>query len=134
MIVELFNKYKEVILYLVFGVLTTIVNIGVFYIFDELLAVHYLLANLIAWVAAVLFAYETNRRFVFESKLETLQGLWKEFSLFVGCRLFSGACDMIIMFVGIDMLLWNTMIVKIITNVVVVILNYIFSKLLIFKK
>lgn len=131
---KLYENYKEVILYLVFGVLTTVVNIATFYVFDDILHVHYLLANLIAWLLAVLFAYETNRRFVFSSKQETWQGLLKEFMMFVSCRLFSGACDMAIMFIGIDMMMINSMLVKIASNIVVVVLNYIFSKLLIFKK
>ncbi|MEG0264930.1 MAG: GtrA family protein, partial [Erysipelotrichaceae bacterium] len=121
MIEKLWNQYKEVIMYLVFGVLTTAVNIIVYYVGDSVLHLHYLIANAIAWVLAVLFAYETNRRWVFNNGDKKQGGKFKEFTMFVSCRLFSGACDMGIMFVGIDLLVMNGLFVKILANVFVVV-------------
>lgn len=131
---NLLSKYKEVILYLVFGVLTTAVNIVVYYIFNDMLGIHYLAANAVAWVLSVLFAYITNRIWVFESRNTAFSAVAKEIMLFTGCRLFSGVVDMGVMFVGVDVLLCNSMIMKVISNVIVVVMNYVFSKLLIFKK
>lgn len=124
------SQYKEVILYLFFGGLTTFVNIGVFFIFDTVLEVHYLLANAAAWFLSVLFAYITNRKWVFESKDTDILG---EFMKFVSCRIFSGACDMAIMFLGVDIIHIPSFITKLLTNIVVVVLNYIFSKCFIFN-
>ncbi|MEG1526892.1 MAG: GtrA family protein [Erysipelotrichaceae bacterium] len=134
MIEKLWNQYKEVIMYLVFGVLTTLVNIVAYYVGDSILHIHYLIANAIAWVLAVLFAYETNRRWVFNRGNQQPGGKLKEFTMFVSCRLFSGVCDMGIMFVGIDLLGANGLFVKILSNVFVVVINYVFSKFIIFKK
>lgn len=124
------NKYREVIMYLIFGVLTTLVNIVVYFLFDNILHIYYLLANAIAWILSVLFAYETNRRWVFAS---SSQSRWKEFTMFVGCRLLSGVTDMVVMFVFVDILTIDSFIAKLVANVIVVIMNYIFSKFLIFN-
>lgn len=127
-------KYKEVILYLVFGVLTTLVNFIVYFICTDVLHLNYLLSNGISWVVAVLFAYFTNRKWVFESKVSGMQAILREITTFVGCRLFSGVIDMGIMFVGVDVLGISDDITKLFTQVIVVVLNYIFSKLIIFRK
>ena len=125
------QRLKEIVLYLFFGVLTTLINIVSFYILNNLFGVYYLLANALAWLLSVTFAYFTNRRWVFESKDARIVN---EFAKFVSCRLFSGMCDMIIMFLGVDILGGSSFITKLLTNVVVVVLNYIFSKRIIFKK
>lgn len=124
------KKYEEVILYLIFGVLTTIVNIIVYYLLTKL-GLWYILSNILAWAIAVLFAFVTNRKFVFKSKNNNML---KEFYLFVSARIFSGVIDTLIMFVGIDILKISDLIIKVFANVVVVIINYIFSKLIIFRK
>ena len=129
-----FEKYKQTILYLIFGVLSTIVNIVTYVVCTRNLNIEFLISNWIAWIAAVLFAYITNKFFVFESKKTNIKFLIKEFSSFVSCRILSGITEMILMYIMISLMSLNDFIVKIITNIVVVILNFIFSKLIIFKK
>lgn len=129
----LFAKYKQTILYLIFGVLSTIVNILTYAFCTRNLNIEFLISNWIAWIVAVLFAYITNKFFVFESKKINIKFLIKELSSFVSCRLLSGIIEMILMYIMISLMSLNDFIVKIITNVVVVILNFIFSKLIIFK-
>lgn len=129
----LFEKYKQTILYLIFGVLSTIVNIVTYVVCTRHLNIEFLISNWLAWLAAVLFAYITNKFFVFESKETNIKFLIKEFSSFISCRILSGIIEMIFMYIMISLMSLNDFIVKIITNVVVVILNFIFSKLIIFK-
>ncbi|MDU1032945.1 GtrA family protein [Clostridium sp.] len=132
-ILEMTKKYKETILYLIFGVLSTVVNIVTYVFFGRVVGLNYLVANLIAWIMAVFFAYITNKFWVFGSKEIKFNYVLKEISSFVGCRLFSGGIEMLIMFIMISVLNINDFVVKIVTNVIVVILNYIFSKLVIFR-
>lgn len=121
---------KELILYVFFGVLTTVVNIVVYFFFENVLGVNYLISNIFAWFFSVLFAYITNRIWVFESKNSNIL---KEMSLFFGGRIFSGAVDTALMYLFIDILMIGDFISKIIIQVIVVILNYVFSKLIVFK-
>lgn len=131
---ELVNKYAEVISYLIFGGLTTVVNIIVFYLFDSILDMHYLFANAIAIIASILFAFFTNKKYVFKSSTPTVKLWLKEFSLFVSFRLLSAVFDMGSMWLLVDGLELNTNIAKIITQFIVVVLNYAFSKFFIFKQ
>ena len=130
---ELFMKYKEVISYLFFGVLTTVVNFVVYFACTEGLHINYLAATAVSWVAAVLFAYVTNRKWVFESKVSGFMPILREMAVFVGCRVFSGVMDMGIMFISVDMIGISDRIAKFVTQVAVVVLNYIFSKIIIFR-
>lgn len=130
---KLFAKYKETIMYLIFGILSTIVNIVTYVVCTRNLNIEFLISNWIAWIVAVLFAYITNKFFVFESKETSIKFLIKEFSSFVSCRILSGIVEMALMYIMISIMSLNDFLVKIITNVVVVILNFIFSKLIIFK-
>ncbi|WP_027703156.1 GtrA family protein [Metaclostridioides mangenotii] len=132
-LLQLFYKYKEVLLYLFFGVLTTIVSFVSFYISSEILEIHYLISNVISWIFAVGFAYVTNRIWVFESKTKEIKTILKEIFTFVNCRLLSGIIDMITMFILVDIFITDNIYAKIFTQVIVVILNYIFSKLIVFK-
>ncbi|MEG0181068.1 MAG: GtrA family protein [Peptostreptococcaceae bacterium] len=129
-----YSKCKETFLYLVFGVLSTGVNIGTYILVTRLTNLEFMIANIIAWVVAVLFAYLTNKLFVFKSKKLELEFLVKEFTSFISCRIFSLFIEMIIMYVMIDMLLINDIVVKVTTNIVVIVINYLLSKLIIFKK
>jgi putative flippase GtrA len=131
---ELFYKYKEQILYIIFGVFTTLVNISVFYVFNDIINTGLFTSNLIAWILAVLFAYVTNRIFVFESKNTGFKSVFKEILLFTAARLLSLGFDMGIMYLGVVVLLMNDLLTKILSNVVVVVINYVLSKLIIFKK
>lgn len=121
---------KELVLYVIFGVLTTLVNILVYFLFARGFHVHYLCSNIVAWVASVLFAYVTNRIWVFESKSSNII---KEISLFFGGRLFSGILDTALMYLFIDLLLLSDVFSKIVVQVIVVIMNYVLSKFVIFK-
>ena len=130
---ELFMKYKEVISYLFFGVLTTVVNFVVYFACTDGLHINYLAATAVSWVAAVLFAYVTNRKWVFESQVSGFMPILREMAVFVGCRVFSGVMDMGIMFISVDMIGISDRIAKFVTQVAVVVLNYIFSKIIIFR-
>lgn len=129
----LFFQYKEPLLYLFFGGLTTLINIAVYTVLADLLGVYYLTANAAAWVLSVLFAYLTNRRFVFESRSRGAAAVLRELALFTGCRLLSGAFDMGCMYLCVDLIRLPGLAAKILSNVLVVILNYLFSKFLIFR-
>ncbi|MCC0655721.1 GtrA family protein [Clostridioides sp. ES-S-0123-01] len=127
------KKHKETILYLFFGALTTFVNIVSYLFFTRVISFNFIIANTLAWILAVLFAYVTNKFFVFESMKTEMIFLFKEFLSFISFRLFSGFIEMLIMYIMIDFLFVNDIIVKIITNIIVIILNYLFSKMIIFN-
>ena len=126
-----FNKCREVLMYLLFGGLTTLVNILSFFILRKL-SVGVYVSNLIAWVVAVLFAFITNKLFVFESKDKSKIG--KELISFFGFRILSLGVDMGAMYLLLQVINTGEVFAKIIANVIVIILNYIFSKLFVFKK
>ena len=135
MIQTLWNKFvnKETISYLIFGVLTTIINYVVFEI-CQFANIHYLIGTAIAWALAVMFAYITNKLFVFESKSWKKEVVIKELTSFVACRVISGLFDLGFMALAVELLSMNKSIAKLLSNVFVVIANYVFSKLFIFKK
>lgn len=159
---KLVDKFftREIITYIIFGVLTTAVNLVTFYIFKKIFisigwegvfnkllgsagwdkalellgsGTDYLDATVIAWTVAVIFAFVTNKLIVFESKSWKPAVAGKEFVGFVGARLFSLLVELVFMFVMVTLLKWNDFVAKFIVQVIVVILNYVFSKLLIFK-
>lgn len=131
---KLFHKYREVILYLVFGVLTTLVNWGLYFVLADLWKVDYLLATAISQILAILFAYVTNRIWVFESKASGFLKIFFEMVRFFGCRGVSFLLDLGCMYVGVSLLHIDDTWMKLISNVLVVIANYIFSKLIVFRK
>lgn len=131
-IMMLFSRYKQIILYLIFGALTTALNVFAYWVLAHPLGLDTLVSTLIAWVIGVLFAFFTNKFFVFESKGRS--HMWAELGSFTLARAVTGALDVGIMFVFVTVLSLNDMLIKIISNVVVIILNYIFSKFLIFAK
>ena len=133
---ELYNKYKEIINYLIFGVLTTVVSLVVYYIsvftfLNPDNPIQLQIANILSWIAGVTFAYITNRKFVFQSKEKNKL---KEATKFVASRIVTLILDMIIMWLGVTVLHNNDKIIKIISQVVVVVSNYIFSKIFVFTK
>lgn len=133
---KLYKKYEEIINYLVVGVMTTLIGLIVYYalvytILNPENAIQLQIANVISWVFAVAFAYITNRRYVFKSDEKDIK---KEASKFVASRLSTLFIDMLIMFILVTVLHSNDKIAKLIDQVVVIILNYIFSKILVFKK
>ena len=130
----LIEKYWDVLNYLFFGVLTTVVNYLVYLPCCNLLGISAALSNVIAWVVAVAFAYLTNKPWVFKSHDWSMKTVVPELSKFVGCRIGSGVLETGIIFLTVDLLCWNGVVMKLITSVLVVVLNYIGSKLLVFKK
>lgn len=131
---ELFVKYYDIISYLFFGVLTTAINYLVYLPCYNWLNLSATVSNMIAWVVAVLFAYLTNKPFVFKSHDWSMKTVLPEFGKFLGCRIGSGAAETFIILLTVDCLHWNGNIMKLVTNVLVVILNYIGSKLFVFAK
>ena len=134
MIKELLKKYKFIILYGIFGVLTTIVNIATYGILYRCFDVSNIVSNIIAWVMSVLFAFVTNKLWVFESKSFNFSLFIKELGSFIVCRLATGVLDLGIMFLGVDLLKGPAMILKVVSNIIVIILNYVMSKFFVFKK
>lgn len=130
----LVKSHWDIVTYLFFGVLTTIVNYLVYLPVYNLLHLSASVSNAIAWVVAVAFAYLTNKPFVFKSNDWSRQTVIPELTKFVSCRLGSGILETAILFVTVDLLHWNGNIWKLVTSVLVVVLNYIASKLLVFKK
>lgn len=154
--VGIYNKYKEPILYVLFGVLTTLVNIVVYYLLADIASIYYLIANVIAWIASVLFAFVTNKLFVFESKSWKGAVVLPEMGGFFLARVATGVVDMVLMWLLVDvakidgwefggLLTWlsgeapanmvsGEMFAKVMVNIVVIVLNYVASKLWIFRK
>ena len=127
------RQYRDIIAYVFFGGCTTIVNIVVYWLFAHPLGVATVPSTIIAWVASVLFAYVTNRIWVFHSTERSAAGIVREMVEFFGCRLGTGALDWVGMYVFVDVLHINDVLMKIILNVVVIVLNYVASKFVIFK-
>lgn len=127
-------KYWDILSYLIFGVLTTVVNYAVYLPIYNLLGLSAAVSNVIAWVAAVAFAFLTNKPFVFKSHDWSAKTVIPELTKFVSCRIASGAMETVILLLTVDLLGWNGNIWKLITQVLVVILNYVTSKLVVFRK
>lgn len=130
----LIEKHYDILSYLFFGVLTTVVNYIVYLPCYNLLNLSAAVSNVIAWAVAVAFAYLTNKPFVFHSHDWSVKTVVPELAKFVGSRVASGALETAIIFVTVDLLLWSGNIMKLVTSVLVVILNYVASKLLVFRK
>lgn len=132
---KLYEQYKEVVNYLIFGVLSTLVNFLTYCLFARLLGVDEVISSGLSWFFSVLFAYITNKLFVFESKTETPQETIKEMLSFFVARIVSGIlCDVGTFALMVKVLHINDIFSKLVTQVMVVIVNYVFSKLIIFKK
>ena len=114
--------------------LTTIINIFAYWLFTRIFACPVVASTVIAWTIAVFFAYFTNRKYVFNSTTNTFRGIITEAVEFFGCRIATGIVDVIIMYVFVDLLQWPDVPVKTASNILVIILNYIASKLLVFRE
>ena len=128
------EKYWDILSYLFFGALTTLVNYLVYFPCYNLLHLSTVASNVIAWMVAVAFAYLTNKPFVFKSHDWSMKTVAPELAKFVGCRVGSGLLETALLFLTVDLLHWNGNLMKIILSVMVVILNYVGSKLLVFRK
>ena len=131
---RLIERYKGVLAYIFFGVCTTAVNLIVFFICARLIGLNTAWSTILAWFFAVLFAFITNKSLVFGSKSWERSLLLREMASFYLCRLTTGALDLVIMLVTVDVLGWNDMLMKFVSNLLVIVLNYIASKFIIFKK
>lgn len=131
---NIWKKYEEAALYIVFGAVTTVVNILGYYICVYWLQINSVVeATVIAWTVSVLFAYITNKVWVFKKR--TINGsviIYELFSFF-GARLVTGILDVFIMYFFVNVLAFNDMMIKILSNILIIILNYVASKFLIFK-
>lgn len=130
----LYRKYKEILLYVFFGGLTTVVSFVTFWFFAEPVGMHELIANAISWIFAVTFAYITNRIWVFDSKVDSKKGMLREASAFYGGRLATLGFEELVLFIFVTWLGYNELLMKVIATVGVLILNYIISKLIVFRK
>ena len=133
-LLDLLKKYRDVLVYVIFGGLTTVVNYLVYLPCYNLAGMSATLSNVLAWIAAVAFAYVTNKPFVFRSHDWSMQTVGPELAKFIGCRLGSGLLETGLIVLTVDLLHWNGNWMKLILSVVVVILNYVSSKLLVFRK
>ena len=125
---------KEIIYYIIFGVLTTLVDTIAFYFSNTILNVNYIISTNIAWLLAVMFAYVTNRKWVFKSKAKNFDMILKEFLLFIIARLASLGLTIIWMLITVELLNSDEFLAKLLANFFVIVINYIFSKIYIFKK
>lgn len=126
-------NYKRLISYIFWGILTTFVNILSYYICTYWFQLNTVLATTLAWIFAVVFAFITNRKYVFESQAYGIKKILAELISFFGCRFATGILDILIMYVCVDLLGANDLIIKCLANGIVIIMNYITSKLIIFK-
>lgn len=132
---ELYEKYKEVIHYLIFGGLATVVNFVSYFIFARIIGIEEIISSGLSWFCSVLFAYITNKLFVFESKTDTKKAFFMEMISFFLARIVSGIlCDVGTFALMVKVFHINDIVSKIVTQVMVVVVNYVFSKLFIFKK
>lgn len=130
---NIIKKYWDILSYLFFGGLTTVVNYLVYYPLYNAFGMSATLSNAIAWAVAVAFAYLTNKPFVFKSNDWSAKVVVPELTKFVACRLGSGAAETAIIFLTVDIVCLNGNVMKLVTSVLVVILNYVASKLLVFR-
>lgn len=133
-LLSIIRKNKDILVYIFFGVLTTAVNYAVYFPLYNLTAFSATLCNCIAWFAAVIFAFLTNKPFVFHSSDWSINAVIPEFLKFCSCRLASGAAESIVVLITVDLLSWNGNIWKIMTSIFVVVFNYFGSKLFVFRK
>lgn len=133
-ILKMWKKYEEAINYLFWGFVAFLLSMVLFYIFANVMGIYEQIANVFSWVICVIFTYLTNRTFVFKSKVTGFQNISKEFTEFVTARVVTLVMENVILFITIDMLTINNMIAKFVGQFVVIVSNYILSKLWIFKK
>ena len=134
MLKELYLKYKEVINYLFFGGCTFLVSVVSFYLFNKVLFLNEHLSNILSWILAVLFAYITNKTCVFESKTTSKKELLKEISSFFTARLLTLGIEELILLIFVNIFKFDALIIKIFAQVIVILANYVLSKLFVFKK
>ncbi|WP_311487773.1 GtrA family protein [uncultured Helcococcus sp.] len=133
-LMKCYFRYKGPILYIFFGGITTLINIISYYISYKTLHLSNVTSTILAWIFSVIFAFISNKIWVFESKSWNKNIVTKELVSFVSVRLLTGFLDVAIMYIGVDLLNYNGLLMKIASNLFVLVSNYIGSKLFIFKK
>jgi len=126
------DKSLELLRYIIIGLLTTLLNIFIYYVCANILNIQYVVSTIIAWIVAVIFSFFTNRDFVFKNKKRET-GFFKEFNMFWTTRYLTGLLDVGIMFLGVNIFKQNDTEVKIFSNIIGTILNYIITKYLVFR-
>lgn len=133
-IIKIYKKYEEAISYLFWGGAAFVLSMVLFYLFVNIMGLHEQIANVWSWIICVIFAYLTNRTFVFKSKIRGFYNILIEFKDFVAARVLTLVMENAILFVMIEMMGFHNMIAKLVGQVVVIVSNYFLSKLWIFKK
>lgn len=133
-IINIYRKNEEAISYLFWGFVTFVLGTVLFYVFANTMGLYEQIANVLSWIVCVIFAYLTNRTFVFKSKVKGFKNIFVEFKDFIAARVLTLVMENAILFVMIDLLTINNMIAKIVGQVVVIVSNYFLSKMWIFKK
>lgn len=134
LIEKLYEKYKEIFWYGVFGVITTVVNICLFWLLSDIAGIFYLTANILAWIGAVAVAFVTNKYWVFDSKSWEKEIWIPECIQFICARLITGVLDIFLMYLMVSRFGILKMIAKVLVTILVIIFNYVISKIWIFKK
>ena len=130
----LYKKHEEGINYLIFGFLAFVLNYILYFLFADAMQMHYMAATGLSWVFTVVFAYWTNRTFVFKSQNKDTGSVVKEFVSFIGARIATEVLELVLMYVMVDLLSINDKISKLVCQVLVILANYVLSKIWIFKK
>ncbi len=130
----IYKKHKETIMYLIFGFLTFLVGIVTFAIFESVCGYNELISNVLSWIIAVLFAFVTNRKWVFESRTDSKQESYRQIIHFFEGRLITLAIEELIIFIFVTKLSFNSIVIKVIAQIIIIILNYIISKMWVFKE
>ena len=130
---KILDKYTDIILYVVFGTLTTIVDFFVYWLFFNLFHWPTVFSNTVAWIAGVVVAFVTNKPFVFKSYDWSWGVVWPELAKFMSCRVASWFIQTALLVITVDILSWNGNMMKLLTDVIVVIINYAGSKLFVFR-
>ena len=133
-IIKLIEKYKELILYCISGAIVTAVNWAVYYLFYEILKAGNVPAQIISWIVAVAVAYVTNKLMVFRSFSWKAETVFPELTKFVTMRIASGVLELVLMWITVDLMKFNGMLMKVIISIAVIIMNYAASKLYIFNE
>ena len=133
-LIKIYKKNEEAINYLFWGGAAFVLGTALFYIFANVMGLYEQIANIFSWIICVIFAYFTNRTFVFKSKVKGLKNIFVEFKDFIAARVLTLVMENVILFVMIDMMSIHNMIAKIVGQIVVIVSNYFLSKLWIFKK
>ena len=130
---DMYKKHEEGINYLIFGFLAFVLNYILYFIFADTLAMHYMAATVVSWVLTVIFAYWTNRTFVFKSQNKDKKSVVTEFVSFIGARVATELLELGLMYLMVDLLAINDKVSKLVCQVLVILANYVLSKIWIFK-